>query len=64
MLGLKQRECFGPGQVDAVWEAVYVCSLGTDIVNSDFGVWHTTAESALGVWLVLDLTVGTLQDLQ
>lgn len=46
-----------PGQVDAEGEAVYVCTLGSNIVDSDLGVGHTTAESALGVRLVLDLTI-------
>lgn len=43
--------------MDAVWEAVYVCTLGSDIVDSNLWVWHTTAEPALWVRLVLDLTI-------
>lgn len=53
----KLRGLGTPGQVDAEREAVYVCTLGSNVIDSDLGVGYTTAESTLGVRLVLDLTI-------
>ena len=40
-------------QVDAGRESVELGLLLADVVHSKFGVWHTTVESRLWIWLVL-----------
>ncbi len=46
-----------PDKVHAGRESVHRGLLGTDVINPNFGVGHTTAEAGLSVRLVLDLAV-------
>ncbi len=38
-------------QVDAERELVDIGALAAEIEDADLGVWHTTVEAGLGVWL-------------
>ena len=40
-------------QMDAGWESIPLGLLLSDIVDSQLGVWHTSVESGLWIWLVL-----------
>ena len=46
-----------PDQVDAVWEHVYACPLRAGIIDTNFGVWNTTAIARLWIGLILDLPI-------
>lgn len=42
---------FVRNHVDAEREFIDVGALATEIEDTDFGVWNTTVEAGLGVWL-------------
>ena len=44
-------------KMDACWKDFRRILLHTHIIDTDLGVWHTTAVPRLRVWLVLDLPV-------
>jgi len=46
-----------PDKMDAVWEHVYACPLRAGIIDTNFGVWDTTAVARLRIGLILDLPI-------
>ena len=44
-------------KVGAEWEVIDGCLLAAKIVDTDLGVWYTTAVARLDVWLVLLVAV-------
>lgn len=46
-----------PDKMDAVWEHVYACPLRAGIIDTNFGVWNTTAVARLRIGLILDLPI-------
>jgi hypothetical protein len=40
--------------VYTAWEFVDICALSAEIEDADFGIWHTTVEAGLRVWLYCD----------
>jgi hypothetical protein len=46
-------------EVNALWELVDVGTLASEVEDANLGVWHTTVEARLRVWLVLAVAVAT-----
>lgn len=46
-------------KMDAHWELIPTGLLRSSVIDSDFGVWHSTIEARLWIWLILLVSVAT-----